>query len=73
MLLKPSFSVLCLTVSEDIKYVMERHLFRFGDKLYRQSEGGSIGSVLTGEVAKTRTIIFFKKIEVGVSMTWFEY
>ena len=37
-------------VSEEVKYVMQNHLFRFGETHYRQSEGGSIGSILTGEV-----------------------
>ena len=41
--------------------MMNRHLFRFGEKLYKQIVGGSIGSVLTGEVSKARTNVFMRK------------
>ena len=54
--------LLSVLVSEEVKHVMTRHMFRFGDNFYEQSDGGSIGSVLTGEVAKARTIIFLRKL-----------
>ena len=30
----------------------ENHYYKFGNKVYKQSKGGSIGTELTGEVAK---------------------
>ena len=50
-------------VCENIRFVMKQHLFRFGERMYRQLRGGSIGSILTGEVAKARTIIFLRKFK----------
>ena len=49
-------------VSEEIMLVMKHHLLRFSEKLYKQSEGDSIGSILAGVVAKARTILFMRKL-----------
>ena len=49
-------------VSEEIRHVMKHHLLRFSEKLYKQSEGDSIGSILAGVVAKARTILFMRKL-----------
>ena len=56
--------MLSALVSEEIRFVMKRHLFRFGEKFYKQMDGGSIGSVLTGEVSKARTIVFMRKLKM---------
>ena len=57
-----SKKMLALAVSMAVKNVMQRHLFRFRDKFYNQNEGGSIGSELTGEGAKSRMIMFLRKL-----------
>ena len=52
-----------LAVSEDVKVVMENHLFRYRDKFFCQREGGSIGSELTHQVAICRMIVFIRKLK----------
>ena len=48
--------------------MMENHLFRFGETHYKQSEGGSIGSILTGEVSKARMILYMRKLKEKCEM-----
>ena len=43
---------------------MLKHLFKFGDKLYNQKEGGSIGSELTGLLGTSRMIVFLRKLRM---------
>ena len=52
-----------LAVSEDVKVVMENHLFRYRDKFFCLCEGGSIGSELTHQVAICRMIVFIRKLK----------
>ena len=51
-----------LAVKEDVKFVMGNHVFRYRDKYYCQSEGGSIGSELTHQLAACRMIVFVRKL-----------
>ena len=53
-----------LAVSEDVKVVMNNHLFRYRDKFYCQHEGGSIGSELTHQLATCRMIVFVRKLKL---------
>ena len=39
--------MLAVVVARDVSVAMRNHLFRFGDKTFKQSEGGSIGSEWT--------------------------
>ena len=59
--------MLALAVSEDVRYTMEHHVFRFRDKIYKQEDGGSIGNELTGIVAKTRVILFIRKLNIKLA------
>ena len=54
--------MLAVAVAWDVKRVMKCHVFGFRKKVYKQLEGGSIGSELTGIVAKVRMILWVRKI-----------
>ena len=54
--------MIALAVSEEVRFVMKNHLFKFRETIFRQNDGGSIGSELTGVVAKTRVIRFIRKL-----------
>ena len=56
--------LLAVTISQEVAYVMRKHLFKFGDKLYNQKEGGSIGSELTGVLGTSRMIVFLRKLRM---------
>ena len=56
--------LLAVVVSQEVKNVMKKHVFRFKDKMYNQKEGGSIGSELTGVLGTSRMIIFLRKLRV---------
>ena len=43
--------VLARTLEKSVELVMKHHVYRFGQKIYRQQEGGAIGSRLTGSAA----------------------
>ena len=53
-----------VVVSEEVRHVMIKHLFRYRDKQFNQCEGGSIGSVLTGVLGTSRMIIFLRKLSL---------
>ena len=40
----------------------KNHLFKFREDHFKQNDGGSIGSELTGVVAKTRIIRFIRRL-----------
>ena len=54
--------MLALAVAEEVRFTMKHHMFKFRDGLYQQEEGGSIGGELTGVVAKTRVILYLRKL-----------
>ena len=54
--------LMAVVVSNEVKNVMKKHLFRFKDKTFRQNEGGSIGSELTGVLGTSRMIVFLRKL-----------
>ena len=55
--------MIALAVSEEVRFVMKNHLFKFREDLFKQNDGGSIGNELTGVVAKTRVIRFIRKLK----------
>ena len=59
--------MLAVAVMFDVERVMTQHTFRFRGKFYLQEDGGSIGSELTGEIAKTRVLVVLRKIK-SISM-----
>ena len=52
-----------LAVSEEVRYIMSNHSYRYRDKVMLQTEGGSIGSILTCVVSKTRMIMNSRKLK----------
>ena len=44
--------MLALALANTVNLCMSNHFYSFGGKLQRQTEGGAIGSSLTGEVAR---------------------
>ena len=54
--------LMAVVVSSEVENVMKKHLFRFKDKTFRQNEGGSIGSELTGVLGTSRMIVFLRKL-----------
>ena len=55
--------LLAVLVSEEVQFVMSNHMFRFKNKLFNQTEGGSIGSELTQVLGTARMIVFLKKLQ----------
>ena len=59
--------ILGLAIGEMVHQCMDNHYFKFGEHVYRQRDGGAIGSDLTGEIARLFMLlwdrIFLKKIE----------
>ena len=53
--------MLSVAVASDVRRVMQCHVFGFMEKVYKQKEGGSIGSQLTGIVAKVRMILWLRR------------
>ena len=65
--------MLSVAVASDVRRVMQCHVFGFMEKVYKQKEGGSIGSQLTGIVAKVRMILWIRRInskclEIGLTV-----
>ena len=54
--------MLACAVSVDVAVVMKNHTYQFRGKNYVQDEGGSIGSELTGEIAKSRMIVLLRHL-----------
>ena len=52
-----------IAVSEEVRYIMSNHSYGYRDKTLIQTEGGSIGSILTCVVAKTRMIMNVRKLK----------
>ena len=59
--------LLALAVGREVELVMRNHLFRFRGKVYKQDEGGAIGSELTCVVARTRMIMFMREMKRKVA------
>ena len=55
--------MLALAVKQDVKYVLEHHVYEADDKYYRQRVGGAIGQKLTGTLATIRTRKFVRKFK----------
>ena len=65
--------MLAVAVASDVRRVMQCHVFGFMEKVYKQKEGGFIGSQLTGIVAKVRMILWIRRInskclEIGLTV-----
>ena len=56
--------MIAVVVSYDVRNIMKKHLFRFKDKCFNQTEGGSIGSELTEVLGKSRMIVFLRKLHL---------
>ena len=54
-------------MGREVEFVMRNHLFRFRGKVYKQEEGGAIGSELTCVVARTRMIMFMRDLRNKVA------
>ena len=68
--------MMALAVSEETRFIMKNHTFRYGDKIILQDEGGAIGSELTCVVSTSRIIIFtwrLKDLLVIIEQRWFRY
>ena len=59
--------LLALAVGREVELVMRNHVFRFRGKVYKQEEGGAIGSELTCVVARTRMIMFMRDLRNKVA------
>ena len=55
--------MLASAVSSDVKCVMESHVYRFREGLYKQKDGGATGNELTCVIAKTRMILYIRKLK----------
>ena len=61
-------ALLALAISVDVEYLMQNNLFKFGDTLYKQTEGGMKGSELICIVAKTRMILFIRMFRMRAEL-----
>ena len=59
--------LLALAVGREVESVMRNHMFRFRGRVYKQEEGGAIGSELTCVVVKTRMIMFMRDLRNKVA------
>ena len=53
-----------VVVSEEVRHVKSKHLFRYRDKQFNQCDCGSIGSVLTGVLGTSRMIMLPRKLSL---------
>ena len=49
---KQERNILAVAVSECVRICLDRHYYMFGGNIRKQSEGGSIGTEITGEVSR---------------------
>ena len=60
-----------VALQKEVEYILFNHVYRFGEKILKQKEGGSIGSVLTCVLAKTRMIKNMRKLRERINqMKW---
>ena len=52
-----------LAVRTDVEHIMKNNLFKFDGVMYVQSEGGMIGSELICVIAKSRMILYIRKLK----------
>ena len=68
--------MLAKAVAEEVRFLLRRHTYRYGDQLKIQKEGGAIGSELTQVVSKTRIIVYtwrLKELLEIIEKRWFRY
>ena len=68
--------ILATAVAEEVRFLLRRHTYRYGDQLKIQKEGGAIGSELTQVVSKTRIIVYtwrLKDLLEIIEKRWFRY
>ena len=68
--------MLATAIAEEVRFLLKRHTFRYGDRIILQDEGGAIGSELTQVVSKSRVIVFtwkLKELLLIVEKRWFKY